>query len=37
MNIPVFFMPEMVADSKSFSPSSGKPGLVVEPPLMTEV
>lgn len=28
--IPVFFMPEMVADSKSFSPSAGKPGLVVE-------
>lgn len=28
--IPVFFMPEMVADSKSFSPSSDKPGLVVE-------
>ena len=28
--IPVFFMPEMVADSKSFSPSSGKPGLVVK-------
>ena len=28
--IPVFFMPEMVADSKSFSPSAGKPGLVVK-------
>lgn len=28
--IPVFFMPEMVADSKSFSPSAGKPGLAVK-------
>lgn len=30
INVPVFFMPEMVADSKSFSPSAGKPGLVVK-------
>jgi len=29
-SIPIFYTPEMVADSESFSPSAGKPALAVE-------